>query len=178
MKYLIAGPSGTGKTTVAAELSKLGYLTIETDHEPELGSWTNLKSGERVPHNPPFSEEWLSQHKWLWQADVLKKLLDRQSAKQVFLIGGAANATDFFDLFDKVFALSIDGSTMKHRLQNRKPERLVDPERWLDINPEIGQILKWNDEFKEIYKSKGVVFIDGSLPPGKIAEKIVEHINE
>jgi hypothetical protein len=93
------------------------------------------------------------------------------------LVGGAANAEKFFRLFDKVFAFDVKDAELKRRLQNREPERTIDPDRWLDKNPEIHRVLEWNNKFKSSYKKQGVVFIDGSLSPVRVASKIISKIS-
>jgi broad-specificity NMP kinase len=173
MRVLIAGVSGTGKTTVGKELSKRGYKVLETDHLTGLSSWVNINTGKNVPHKPPFSEEWLNQHHWIWNEKVLNLILSQNNKEGVFFVGDATNSMSFFKYFNHVFLLKVDRQTLKHRLQNREPEKTIDPERWLASNPEIHRILDWNDKSVHEYSDQGAIVLDGNRSPAKIADEMI-----
>ncbi|PIR97266.1 MAG: hypothetical protein COT91_02300 [Candidatus Doudnabacteria bacterium CG10_big_fil_rev_8_21_14_0_10_41_10] len=47
-KYYITGISGTGKSTLAEELKKRGFFTIDIDIEKDLCCWRNKKPGRKL----------------------------------------------------------------------------------------------------------------------------------
>jgi len=169
-KYLIYGMNGSGQSTAGEELERMGYYVIEADSEPGLSYWVNRKTGERINSNPPFTQKWLDENKWIWDSVKLPRLLRSNGADEVFLVGGADNMYDFMDLFDKKFVLHIDDETMRERLQAREPGR------WENGSSELKMVLGWNKNFVNYHRIPGAILISGAQPIEKVVAAILENI--
>jgi shikimate kinase len=171
--YLISGPSGSGKSTVGRELQSRGYTVIETDFEPDFSGWFNNKTGEKVTVLPPqpVSKEWFESHSWLWDAARVKELIANSKDEVVFFCGGAYNEKDFYDLFDKLFALYADSETLISRLKPREPDT------WVDGSPTLLKLLDWNSRFKDYSLGVGAILINSTSSTKAIADEILSHIN-
>lgn len=124
--YLITGESGTGKSSVATELSRRGYLAYDADA-------TLAYHADRVTGKPIFEKlEHYAETAWLWDVTKLRELLDHR--EDVFLTGGSDNQHEFYPLFAKIFVLTLDATTLTRRLQNRQPgDYGMHPEELQDI---------------------------------------------
>lgn len=103
----IDGGSGTGKSTIAKELSRLGYSAIDSDifcynGDPVTG----------IPVTQPTHET------WIWDKSILLELLNNDD-DITFICGGARNRDEFMSHFDIVFELVIDEKTIRHRILGR-----------------------------------------------------------
>jgi len=107
--YLIEGLSGTGKTAVCDELLRRGHRAIHGDRElayqgdPETGKPLN---GVTHEHH-------------IWDLNKVRALAAERSNAATFFCGGSRNFARFIDLFDEVFVLEADWSTLNRRLRSR-----------------------------------------------------------
>lgn len=110
--YLIEGVSGTGKTAIADELLRRGYQAIHGDRElayqGDPASGRPLASGARPSH----------QHH-IWDVARVKALAAEQDSPVTFFCGGSRNFSQFLDVFDAVFVLTVDRATLLRRLGQR-----------------------------------------------------------
>jgi dephospho-CoA kinase len=90
--FLITGNPGSGKTTIARELSRRGLNAVDAD---ETAHWETT-SGEPASQPDHASDEWLLGHRWVWSRPRIEHVM--------------------FDLFTTVFLLSIDLETQLGRL--------------------------------------------------------------
>ena len=118
--YLIEGVSGAGKTTIAEELERRGHHVIHGDRnfayygDPQTGAplaWPPGQSeAEKVAWGYP---------RWIWPVDRVRALIADRGHDATFFCGGARNADQFIDLFDRVFLLEVDPETLRRRLASR-----------------------------------------------------------
>ncbi len=90
---LLTGMSGTGKSTVLAELQARGYNTVDTDYGP----WT-LPDGT-------------------WDEHRMKQLLAHNH--ELIISGTVENQGNFYDHFDHVVLLSAPLAILMQRVKTR-----------------------------------------------------------
>jgi dephospho-CoA kinase len=92
--------SGTGKSTVLAELRRRGYDVVESD-EPEWMEWSNEDGG------------------YLWREDRVAELLAREREAPLFVSGTVSNQGRFYPDFDAVVLLSAPLEVLLGRIEHR-----------------------------------------------------------
>jgi thymidylate kinase len=92
--------SGTGKSTVLAELGRRGYEVVETD-EPEWMEWSNEDGG------------------YVWREDCIAELLAREGEAPLFMSGTVSNQGRFYPDFDAVVLLSAPLDVLLRRIEHR-----------------------------------------------------------
>lgn len=97
---LVTGMSGTGKSTVLAELARRGHRVIDTDYE----GWSE---------NPDGSG-------WLWREDRIDTLLTEHTEGALFISGTVSNQGKFYSRFDAVVLLSAPLEVILERVASRK----------------------------------------------------------
>jgi hypothetical protein len=164
--YLIAGVSGSGKTSVCTELGRRGYQSIHGDRElayqgdPETGMPTD---GLRHEHSPTF----IAEHH-IWDVDKVRALVANRDQTVTFFCGGSRNYSKFIDLFDGVFILEVDFDTMNRRIDERVA---VDPTDWGGKSAER-EITARLYHTKEGLPKTGVI-IDATAPLARVVDEIV-----
>ena len=119
--FLVTGPTGAGKSSVARRLRERGHHAVSLDSDPLLSAWTDA-AGRRVVRPAEPDRAWLGGHRWTWDPDRLDDIIaesSRRGADVLWLCGYAANAWDLVDRFDRVFLLTIGRDTMIRRLRGR-----------------------------------------------------------
>jgi len=114
--FLITGNPGSGKTALAAELTRRGLVAVDADHS----AYWETASGAPVDHPDHVSDEWLASHRWVWSRERIEDIIRSHATvgQHVFLCGIATNQRDMLDLFSLVFLLSIE-----HRPRSRGSTR-------------------------------------------------------
>ena len=103
---LITGMSGTGKSTVLAELARRGHQTVDTDE----GGWSHEVVG-------PGGVE------TLWREEPMARLLAEPRSRCLFVAGCVANQVAFYDRFAAVVLLRAPRALMLSRLAARTTNR-------------------------------------------------------
>jgi adenylate kinase family enzyme len=171
----IMGPQGSGKTTLGSELASRGYVVIDTDTFSGLGKWRSEITHE-VPGKLPvsqFTEQWISEHEWVWDRDVVLDLYEKSTNNIIFLAGGAFNESDFLDLISYRFGIWVDIGTMISRLIKR------DPVRWAIEAQEMKNAIWWNSVFCEFAQKQRITLIDGNKNVAILAdeaERLTAHL--
>jgi dephospho-CoA kinase len=112
-RILITGMSGTGKSSVIAELAARGYKAVDAD-SPEYSEWVEV-SGDTSALGSP---EWGAKD-WMWREDRVQGLLSTEDTDLLFVSGCAANMGTFLAQFDHVVLLSAPAEVIVERLAAR-----------------------------------------------------------
>jgi energy-coupling factor transporter ATP-binding protein EcfA2 len=141
---LITGNPGSGKTTIAVELTSLGHTAIDADDH--IARWVEGPDGRR----------------WMWDRDRLEQAI--RLAPGLFVCGTAINVRHMLDLFDEVFLLSIDAATQVERLASAGDR---EPRLWQPI-------IDGRSVFEDEMRTVGATVLDGRRPPSDVASEIVQ----
>ncbi|MFE6448031.1 AAA family ATPase [Nocardiopsis dassonvillei] len=153
--YLVEGVSGTGKTSVCAELRRRGYHAVDGDLE--LAYQGDPRTGEPT--------EGMRHEHHLWHADRVRSLVADRGSAVTFFCGGSRNFPEFVDLFDGVFVLEIDPGTLRRRLDGR-PEG-----EWGARQAERDLIVRLH-RMKEDVPRDGTV-VDATMPLARVVDEIL-----
>ena len=93
---LVTGMSGTGKSTVLAELARRGHRAVDTDY----GGFTDQQG--------------------LWREERIEALLDGHTGEALFIQGCVENQGGFYPRFDAVVLLSAPVDVILERLATRE----------------------------------------------------------
>lgn len=98
-RVLVTGMSGTGKSTLLAELATRGCWTVDTDY----GGYFETVDGEP-----------------LWIEERIDELLSTEDPRGVLIVAGTTrNQVDFYPRFDHVVLLSAPKDVLVQRLRVR-----------------------------------------------------------
>lgn len=100
----MTGMSGTGKSTVLAELARRGHRVVDTDYD----DWS-----EEVPLPDG------SGYEQLWHEDRMNALLAQDGEGPLFVSGCTSNQSTFYDRFDAVVLLTATTDVLLERLATR-----------------------------------------------------------
>lgn len=104
-RVLITGMSGTGKSSVLAELGKRGHRVVDTDDS----GWTEWVA---VPGEVGGGE-------YRWVEDRMAELLRGDDERTLFVQGCVRNQGKFYQRFDAVVLLSAPAGVIMDRLASR-----------------------------------------------------------
>jgi dephospho-CoA kinase len=162
--FLITGNPGSGKTTIANELSRRGLAAADTD---QIAHWETT-SGQPVSRSENPSDEWLLSHRWVMSRPRLEEIIQTSTAggQRVYVCGIAANQRDMLDLFTMIFLLSIDHETQLARLNAPANAHRNAAQR--------AQILQGRPAFECEMRAAGAVVLDGSQPIPDLVNRILD----
>lgn len=109
-RVLLTGMSGTGKSTVIAELAARGYRAVDADE----GGLSELVS---VPVDEPTGLD--PGQDWVWREDRIQALLSADDADVLFLGGCSPNQGRFYPQLDSVVLLTAPARVIVERLATR-----------------------------------------------------------
>jgi dephospho-CoA kinase len=92
--------SGTGKSTVLAELARRGFEAVDTD-EPGWTRWSDEDDG------------------YVWIEERMTELLSRSGPTRLFVSGTVSNQGRFYRDFDAVVLLSAPAEVLRRRIETR-----------------------------------------------------------
>jgi broad-specificity NMP kinase len=165
MKYLVTGQAGSGKSSVAAELRRRGFVAYDTDAMPNVTGFDDAETGlpaggEDVRHPIDFRRV-----AWNWRLEALLGLL--ASADDVFICAITSNTVELAHLFDRVFVLVPDRETMARRLRDRTDNSF-------GKHPaESDAVLAHNDVIAEEWRARGGIPIDASRQLDAVVDDLV-----
>ncbi len=158
---LITGMPFSGKTYVSEYLKKAGVNALDADKIPGLGNWHD-QYGNKVIFNKNANQEWLKNHHYLWDKNILRRWLKKQK-QNTYLFGLAENVLQCADLFSEVYYLSLTPEILQKRFQvNTRTNAMgKTPEQRIAILRDLMS-------FTEQAKTKGLIFIPADSKPEEI----------
>jgi dephospho-CoA kinase len=168
--FLVTGPTGAGKSSVARRLPQRGHHAISLDSDPRLCAWTDA-DGRRVvrPAEPDLA--WLAVHRWTWDGDRLDEIIADAARRRVdvlWLCGYAANALPLAGRFDRTFLLDIDRDTMIRRLRRRPAGN-----DFGQTGETLSAASTYYREFMGPWRRYGAVTIDASHDVDRVVEDLL-----
>lgn len=166
--YLISGSAGSGKSTVCKTLAELGYTAYDTDSYPGFTRLENM-SGEPAPF-PEGTIDW-DLYRWNWSKDMFLSKLDENDT--VFFCGVSSNQSDYYAYFDKIFVLTLDDETLRHRLLTRTEKDYgKDPKQLED------EIAYRKTRESDLLAQPNAVAIDSTKPLKKVVNDILSKVQK
>ncbi|HZS31393.1 MAG TPA: AAA family ATPase [Gaiellaceae bacterium] len=147
MRILVTGVSGTGKSTVLAELARRGFRTVDTD-EPGW-TWEDADGG-----------------RW-WDEEKIGRLLE-EDEPALFVSGTVTNQGRFYDRFDAVVLLSASEEVILERIATRTNNP------WGKSTAERELILEHIGDVEPLLRATCTHEIDTSAPLADVVERLVE----
>ena len=108
-RVLLTGMSGTGKSTVVAELAARGYKAVDAD-DPALSELVSVPVDEPTGLDPGQD--------WVWREDRIQELLSSDDADVLFL-SSLPNQGMFYPQFDHIILLTAPVPVIVERLATR-----------------------------------------------------------
>jgi hypothetical protein len=100
--------SGTGKSSVLAELGRRGYRIVDTD-DPGWREYREYVDASNELHRG----------EWLWVEDRIAELLNSDDGRPLVIQGCVRNQSTFYDHFDAVVLLSAPADVILDRVARR-----------------------------------------------------------
>ncbi len=157
-RVLITGMSGTGKSTVIAELAARGYKAVDTDY----GGYSEVVS---VPADEPTGLD--PGQDWVWREDRIADLLSTEDAEVLFLSGCAPNQGKFYPRFDHIILLTAPPAVIVERLATRtnnpygkRPE-------------EVARVLNLRQTIEPLLRSGAGLVVDTSAPLDQVVAELI-----
>ena len=160
----VTGVSGTGKSTIAGELRRMGELAWDAD---DISAWRHRTTGVEVP--TPFGgipDGWVAQHGWFIDADRVRELRMQTGDSVGFLAGAVENENEVWDVFDTVVYLRADDDTIAQRLRDRTSNDFGKSAE------QLAMVLEWNAVLEDQYRSLGATIVDASRPLAEVVAAV------
>lgn len=166
---LITGIAGSGKSTVCAQLQKLGYEAHDIEGISGLFKMINKKTGKISQNHDNDDLGSVMQGDWICNIEKLKFLISSQRQNIAFYCGVASNIGELISLFDMVIMLSIPPDVIRQRLSQRRAGEFgntTEAQNW---------ILSWKDWWEDSVNEQGVLVVDASSSVDKTVHKILQN---
>ncbi|WP_261129854.1 AAA family ATPase [Bacillus sp. Marseille-Q3570] len=147
----ITGLSGTGKSTILAQLSNRGYHTIDTDY--------NQLSIEVFNHERLETE-------WIWDEDKMKKVVNEHNEGILFVSGTVSNQGKFYPYFNEIIFLSAPLDILLERIRKRTTNE------YGKSDSERKEIIDDYEQFGDIIEASSTRTIDTTKDISSIVDEI------
>ena len=158
MRVLLTGMSGTGKSTLTAELHRLGYRAVDLD-TPTFS--------ELVPAPDDKLTGVGGGMDWVWNEAKVSALLDSASSDPLFVSGCAANQRLFRDRFDHVVLLTAPRAVIAARLVARTTNA------YGKLPTEAARVLAQVDTVEPLLRRSADQVIDTDAPLAAVLDRVL-----
>lgn len=166
--FFVTGISGSGKTTVGRELTKLGEVAFDSKIQKGLFRFSD-KDNKQPTDYQPNNSSWRERYHWVLNKTMLDELIeDNRFANRVFLCGGADDLIQYWPLGKKVFLLRVDAVTMLNRLQQDKRDNYFGKDKETQA-----RLCERLNRFQNKMIAAGVVEIDATKPLAEVVSLIL-----
>lgn len=170
--FLVTGLPGTGKSTICAELKRRGYKAYDGDYD-HLAKWYNNSTNKPIDESRGLERttEFLHNHSRNISRRIVEDLAFESKDKVIFLCADPENEDDLVDLFERVYALTLDEDARQQRLAERTNNQ------WGKLPHEIAYDLDIKPTAYNRYKKSMYHTIDASQPVKLIVSHILNELN-
>lgn len=160
-RVLVTGMSGTGKSSVVAQIRARGFRAADVD-EPAWSQYVDAPVGTGLT-TPPGARE------WVWRLDRVGSLLDDAGDGPLVLSGCASNQGALRDRFTHVVLLTAPRDVVIERIRSRTTNAFgKTPE-------ELAQVLADTDEVEPLLRRTATLVVDTSAPLPAVVDAVLAH---
>jgi shikimate kinase len=167
---LITGSATSGKTTIANELNRLGYMVYDTE-ENNLSGWFNKKTKKLAERPQYMSKEWHSHHLWQIDVDKVKAIATNAKDRTIVLCGIARNIDQVLKFCNKVIWLKMDSETIRKRVSS--PSRT---NHWGSEPYQLEFTISRNQKLEKYFVEHGAILIDATKPLNIVLGDVLSEI--
>ena len=151
-RVLVTGMSGTGKSSLLAELAARGYRAVDTDY----GGYFHVVDGES-----------------LWREDRISALLSSapdELSGVLFVQGTTRNQVLFYSRFDHIVLLSAPPGVLAERLASRTTNPYgKDP-------AELAETLRYQRTVEPLLRASATLEVVTTVPVAQVADIVLGHV--
>ena len=167
----ITGISGSGKTTVARALCKLGYIAFDSKINKGIFHFTDAY-GKKPDDYQLNNEIWRKRFKWVLNKPMFDDLIEKNKDSKVIFLSGTGNIIRYRKLADKMFLLKVDEQTILNRLND--PSRDNQFGKTKETQNSIVSKLTW---IQDSLIKTGAIAIDATQPVDLVVKSILSQIS-
>ena len=160
----VTGASGSGKSTVRAELCRRGFPAYDSDDG--LARWFSNTTGREVAMPARRDDEWFRSNTYRLPLETVRRLAAELGDRTGFLCGTVGNDNEIWDLFTAVISLSVDAETLRHRLAARVGS-------FGSTESELQRVLAWHAKVDADNQRYGAILVNAARPITEVVDEIL-----